>query len=239
MPEDAGRKRAVRLHPGPRVEIPAVRIYENLELPVEHANDRLRPYVIANAVSTLDGKVSREGASSGIGSDVDRYMMRVIRSRVDAVLVGAGTLRAEKLSLTIPDDLASWRESRGESRQPLGIILSRTGDVRVDNLAGQTSKPLVLTERDMRVGEHLRLLRREYGIRRLLVEGGPTVNHALFDEGIVDELFVTLSPKLYGGEDPTLLNGPRLRNPAPKLALLSAHLCENELFLRYSCGQQT
>lgn len=235
---------AVRLHPAPRIEVPAVQIYEDLELPREHENDYRRPYVVVNAISTLDGKLSRKGVSSGIGSCVDRRAMRVIRSRADAVLVGAGTARAEKVSLSVPEDLAHWREARGESSQPLGIVLSRSGDIQRERLTQISPNLLILTEADLpageripeapAIGEYLRFLRSRHNVRHLLVEGGPTVNYTLFEKNLVDELFLTLSPKLYGGQENTLLNGALLPNPAPELKLISAFLCEHELFLRYS-----
>ena len=79
----------------------------------------------------------------------------------------------------------------------------------------------------------LRTLREECGVRRLLVEGGPALNGALLAAGLVDEIFWTLAPKLVGGgERLTMVEGPAL--PAmPRLALVSAHLHEDELFLRY------
>ena len=196
--------------------------------------------MIVNAVTTLDGKVSRDGKSSGIGSDVDRRVMRIIRSRVDAVLVGAGTIRAERLSLTVPDDLANWRESRGESRQPLGVVLSREGYLQERKLSEISSNPLMLTENDLKdnvrgsMADYLRLLYSKYEVRRILIEGGPTVNHPLFRERLIDELFITLSPKLYAGDENNLLKGISLEDPVPQLELLATFLCEQELFLRYS-----
>jgi len=68
----------------------------------------------------------------------------------------------------------------------------------------------------------------------LLVEGGPTINHALFHRNLVDELFLTLAPKVYGGNGPTLASAGELPSATPELALRSAFLCENELFLRYT-----
>lgn len=237
-------RKAIRLLPQPQEEIPAEQIYSDLEFPLYHANQEL-PYLVVNAVSTLDGKVSRGGKSSGIGSDVDRRVMRVIRAKTDAVLVGAGTVRAEKLSLTVPDDLANWRESRGEARQPLGVVLSRKGDIQEKKLSETSSNPLILTEEDLRgngerseeykISDYLHLLHSRYGVRRILVEGGPTVNHALFKERLVDELFITLSPSLYGGSEDNLIKGAPLRDPTPELKLISAFLSEQELFLRYSC----
>lgn len=237
-------RKAIRLLPQPQEEIPAEQIYADLEFPLYHSENRELPYVVVNAVSTLDGKVSRGGKSSGIGSDVDHRVMRIIRAKTDAVLVGAGTVRAEKLSLTVPDDLAHWRESRNEARQPLGVVLSRKEDIQGKKLSEISSNPLMLTENNLedngrgskgqKMADYLRLLYSRYEVRRILVEGGPTVNHSLFEERLVDELFITLSPSLYGGNEDNLLKGDPLKDPTPELKLISAFLYEQELFLRYS-----
>ena len=86
----------------------------------------------------------------------------------------------------------------------------------------------------------LSLLRSKFKIKRLLVEGGPTVNHALISGGLIDELFITLSPKLLAGDpaaSPALLSGPKLTEhprDSRSLNLLSAHAAGSEMFLRYS-----
>jgi 2,5-diamino-6-(ribosylamino)-4(3H)-pyrimidinone 5'-phosphate reductase len=83
------------------------------------------------------------------------------------------------------------------------------------------------------VGETLELLKREYLVDLLLVEGGPTLNHSLISANLTDELFLTLAPKLVGdSRQATLLTNPQ---PATRdLELLSAYLAGDELFLRYN-----
>ena len=201
--------------------------------------------MVVNAVSTLDGKTSWKGKSSGIGSIVDRHTMRIIRARSDAVLVGAGTVRAEKVSLGVPEKLAQWRESQSKTRQPLGVILSRKGSVSKAALPEISQDSLILCENTVRDSEeisdtqgvkardYLSFLRSEYDVRRLLVEGGPTINHMFFEERLVDELFLTLSPKLYGGQEDNLLRGRRLEGSPRPFELISTFLCGQELFLRY------
>ena len=82
----------------------------------------------------------------------------------------------------------------------------------------------------------LRHLRREQGIRSLLCEGGPTLFAAMLEEGVVDELFLTLAPKLAGGgTEPTITGGPELPGPAP---LTVRWLLERQdsLYLRFGVG---
>jgi len=79
-------------------------------------------------------------------------------------------------------------------------------------------------------------LKKRYGVNVLLVEGGPVLNHALISSGLADELFLTLAPKLLGGERPgtlTILEGPTLTPHKTEQNLISIHLSGEELFLRY------
>lgn len=239
-----GLRKALRLHPEPR-SLDASRIYEDLDFQNRVSNENELPYVVVNTVTTLDGKISRDGTSSGIGSDVDRSVMRTIRSRVDAVLVGAGTIRAEKLLLTVTEELQDWRTSHGKSAQPLGIVLSREGkDLDPDTLKETTPNLLLLTEKKLHIHkqrrppdkkygmkDYLKYLKDEHGVGSLLVEGGPTVNHLLFKEHLVNELFLTLSPKVHGGKDTNLLDGKPVE--IEDLELLSLYANRSELFLRY------
>jgi 2,5-diamino-6-(ribosylamino)-4(3H)-pyrimidinone 5'-phosphate reductase len=238
----------LRLYPLPSREIAEGGIYEDLELPPPERGDPSRPYVIINMVSSIDGRAAIGGKASGIGSETDRQAMRTLRSKVDAVMIGANTLRAERLSLGLDEPAGS--------RQPLAVIVSRTGNVPLENnlIGYERQSVLVITrqhvlddrlrEGALRVpatpsgavdlGEALKLLKIEHGVELLLVEGGPSLSHALISANLADELFLTLAPKLLGGtpdESPAILNGPTL---APRdITLLFAHLAGDELFLRY------
>ena len=180
-------------------------------------------------VCSLDGKASAEDGKSGfIGSPTDRYLMRALRARADAVMIGAGTLRAEKLTLAVPEDLAWAREARGLKPQPLAIVATATGDVPLEtNLLGSSPDSLIvlaspytprprLTALSSRAfveivpegtapgsrldpAEALEILKKRHTVGVLLVEGGPALNHALVSAGLADELFLTLAPKLLGG----------------------------------------
>ncbi len=237
----------LRLYPLPSQEVSA--IYEDLELPPPGRRDDARPYVVINMVSSVDGKATTEGKASRIGSQTDRDTMRTLRSKADAVMIGAGTLRAESLSLGLDEP----------SHEPLAVIVTKTGDVPLEeNLIRSQRQEVLLTaisedipkrlgERvrplwvpatpsgDVDLEETLKTLRADHSVDLLLVEGGPSLNHALISANLADELFLTLAPKLLGGtgeETLTILRGPVLR--ATDTELLSAHLRGDELFLRYS-----
>ena len=245
--------KVLRLYPPPGREVSA--IYEDLELPPSrHA---ARPYVILNMVSSVDRRIATEGKAGGIGSKTDRRTMRTLRSKADAVMIGAGTLRAERLSLGLD-------ASDGVS-QPLAIIVSASGDVPLEeHLIVQEGQQVLILLSDAapkevveRLGklalvmrapagptgaidlaEALLVLRAERGVESIVVEGGPGLNHALISRNLVDELFLTVAPELLGGtaaQTLTLLGGPEiLASDRPALELLSIYLAESELFLRYA-----
>lgn len=245
--------KALRLCPLPAQEIAAGAIYEDLELPPSGRGDPWRPYVIINMVASVDGRIAIEGKSSRIGSEADRRAMRTLRSKADAVMIGAGTLRAEKLSLGLDES------SLGP--QPLAVIVTGAGEVPLESnlVIGRGQEALVITTHqapkilDDRLRERARLLRipatqsgdadlraamkilkAEHTVDLLLVEGGPSLNYGLISSNLVDELFVTLAPKLLGGTPDgvfSILNGPS--DGARDITLLSVHLAGGELFLRY------
>lgn len=216
-------------------------------------------------VASVDGKANVGGKAGSIGSPTDRTLMRSLRARSDAVMIGAGTLRAEKLTLSIPDDLARTREDRGLKPQPLAVVATATGEVPLGTnlLSSSPDNLLILVPPEtpderlvalsafgsiesvpeeksgpgIDLEKALEMLKERYAIGSLLVEGGPALNHALVRAGLADELFLTISPRLLGGERPdvlTILEGPEIlpNKTEPKLA--SVHVSGNELFLRYS-----
>jgi riboflavin-specific deaminase-like protein len=243
----------LRLYPLPAQEILAGGIYEDLELPPPGRTETPRPYVIINMVSSVDGRTAVEGKSSPLGSETDRQTMRTLRSRSDAVMIGAGTLRAERLSLGLDEP---------SGRQPLAVIATKTGDVPLESnlIVGEHQEVLVITTQDapknlddrlresarvlrapatpsgaINLGEALEVLRARHTVEVLLVEGGPSLNHALISQNLADELFLTLAPKLLGGTSYELLDGPALAPIDAKL--LSAHLAGSEFFLRYALSK--
>ena len=219
-------------------------------------------------VASLDGKASVGGKAGSIGSQTDRILMRSLRACADAVMIGAGTLRAEKLRLDVPEDLAKARASRGLEPQPLAVLVTTRGDVPLGaNLVGSSpenvlivASPEIPQERFASLSSHvlveivtkematpaepgldlgmaLEALKGRYGVGVLLVEGGPALNHSLISSGLADEFFLTLAPKVLGGEAPeslTVVEGSLLRPRGMAPKVVSVHLFDDELFLRYA-----
>jgi riboflavin-specific deaminase-like protein len=249
--------RASRLLPDP-AELSADQIYADLNLP---AGPDDRPYVVANMVSTVDGNATVGGRARGIGSRLDRSLMRRIRAAVDALLVGSGTLRAEPVDPLVPVSLAEARQRRGEAPQPLAVTIShdldldpnqrffRQGAANTLIVTSRSAPParalvfqgqarlVTVGERQVDLATALRRLRSSFGIGRLLVEGGPRLNRALLDLDAIDELFLTIAPKLGGDSSAGLIQGPP--RGLTGLRLISLYACEDELFARYRVGGGT
>lgn len=246
-----------QLFPNFRTGLDPLSIYDGLELT---SVDPERPYVAINMVTSIDGKITLDGGHQvqKLGSPVDRGLMLQLRSHFDAVLRGAGTVRANPSFPGVSPQLAQTRTQRGDAPQPLAVVLSGSLDVPVDGeIFSQRDRVVVFTTessdpaaRDglrryaevevagddaIDVDAMLRRLKERYGVERLLVEGGANVNYAFFAARAVDSLFCTLAPKISGMEtDVAMVQGPTLLRPVPSMALRSLFYHEDELFFHWS-----
>ena len=92
-----------------------------------------RPYVVVNFATTLDGRAAIEGRAGAIGSDTDMQMLQLLRTRVDAVMIGAGTMRAERYGRMVSDpSLRAHRERIGLAHDPLAVLVSGRLDLPWD-----------------------------------------------------------------------------------------------------------
>jgi riboflavin-specific deaminase-like protein len=212
-----------------------------------------RPYVLMNFVASADGRATIDGRSGPLGSDTDMEMLQRLRTRVDAVMIGAGTMRAERYGRMVSDPaLRAYRERTGLAHDPLGVIVSGSGDLpwdaslftdgggRVvvftasDTEPPETPTPVTMVRHPdgVDLDEALRWLRKERGIRSLLSEGGPVLHGEMQSRGLVDELFLTIAPKLAGREERSILAAP-LPDVIP-MDLTWLLESDGELFTRYS-----
>jgi riboflavin-specific deaminase-like protein len=238
----------------------ASQIVDSFELAERAQTVAARPYLILNMVSTLDGRASIGGRSGPIGNRADRELFHALRASVDAVMAGAGTVRVERYGRIIPNATTRERRvARGLVEEPLACIVSARLTLPDDlpllnepaaRVAIVTPSAASLTGTSaqieyVRAGSDgrldLRLAMRElserFGVRTLLCEGGPHLNAELLQAGLVDELFLSLAPKLTGGEDVTgealrIVAGATFEQPL-ELELLGALENESDLFLRY------
>ena len=211
-----------------------------------------RPYLGINMVSSLDGKATLDWRTKGLSTEVDRRLFHHLRTQADAVMVGAGTAREERYGrMTKNDELRQKRQNEGFVPDALAVVVSGRLDLPPDlPLLNEPEQTVVIaTGSDAsipgvegrveyaRVGDDLpRLmsyLHEEHGVRSVLCEGGPTLNSFLFAAGLVDELFLTMNPKLIGGAAAlTIVAGRELVDPV-ELELVSVAEAEGELYTRW------
>jgi len=194
-----------------------------------------RPRVIANFALTADGKVStRNFTATGFTSPSDKRRLQEIRALGDALIVGARTVAADNMSMGLSAaDLRAEREARGQTAEPLRVIVSNSGTLDPKwKVFRKTDSPLAIfstgrmpekardklarqadlwlfSAREVNLGWMLEILRREYRVRTAVCEGGPSLFRALLEIQAVDELRLTWAPVVFGGaKAPTLTSLP-------------------------------
>jgi riboflavin biosynthesis pyrimidine reductase len=215
-----------------------------------------RPYTIVNFAATADGRATIGGRAGPIGSDADSELLQRLRTQADAVMIGAGTMRAERYGRMVSDPgYRAWRERIGLPHDPLAVIVSDSlelpwdaglftdggGQVLLftssDAEPPETATPIrvVRHEDGVNVIDAVRYLRQERGIRALLCEGGPRLNAEMWAARVADELFLTTAPKLAGGEGPSILEGQLA--DVEQLELVWLLESDGELYARYRYAQ--
>jgi len=214
-----------------------------------------RPRVIANFAMTVDGKIStRRLTPSLFTSPHDKAELLRIRSLGDAVMVGRKTLEVDTMSLGMPDpSLRRARKKRGQAAYPLRVIISGTGrlDPGLKVFQSEGGPVIVFTARrrapfqqdgvtfrsllPFDLAAVLEILRREHDVKTLICEGGPGLFRSLLALDAVDELRLTVAPRIFGGKSaPTLTGLPGPFWDAKKGFRLSAMDVEgDEAFLQF------
>ncbi len=216
------------------------------------------PALYSNFVSSLDGVVSL-GTKPSAGSIIsgkypaDRFLMGLLRACADAVVIGAGTLRATPGHLWTPahvyPDLAtefiSLRSTLGRATEPQLVVITSSGDIETSHKA-LVKGALVLTTDDgaraigrglpesceviaMGRGENVDLREavaalRARGLEVLLTEGGPHLMGQLIEAGLLEEAFLTISPVVAGRDAEDRLGMVAGVELLPKLGVWSALL---------------
>ncbi len=238
----------------------AAALTERLGLWERPSEPPARPRLLLNMVETADGRATLSGRSGPVSGPADRELFHALRACSDGVLVGGGTVRAERYGRMLRDEsLRALRERRGMPPQPLACIVSgrlALGE-EIPLLRDPESHVVVLTTSEASLPEfgaqveYLRTpgpqldlpaaiaeLAGRYSLASVLCEGGPHLARELLAAGLLDELFLTISPLLAGGEPSAgaalrILAGIELDPPAG-LELLGAVQAGSYLLLRYA-----
>ena len=220
----------------------------------------MKPHTSLIMAVSLDGKIStRDGAGPRFASEADGIRLREVRSYADAILVGAGTIIADDPTFTEHGKFRELRIQRGLAPNPVKIVVSGSGSVpETARMFQPNGAPALVftTERIPprrlaslqqvaevhRVGETtvnfrrvVEILGQVYQVRQLLIEGGGQVNFDLFRAGLIDEIYLTLCPRIIGGRDVTTSvegDGFDFLNIVDA-ELLDHRTVGNEIFLHY------
>ena len=221
------------------------------------------PFVLINMAMTADGKIATANrAVSSFGSKRDHDNLLALRATADAVMCGARTADLNDINLGPgPAKYRKLRLSRGLAEYNLRIIVSGSGSInpRAEIFKHRFSPIIILTTEQMSLATRRRLhklgveikicgrreinfrialhwLRAQWKVTRLLCEGGGELNTALFRAGLVNELHLTVCPKIFGGRiAPTIADGEGFSKlaDASQLKLKSARRIGDEMFLVY------
>ena len=181
--------------------------------------------ITVNAAMTVDGKIATSPGDSAISSKEDLLRVHELRASVDGIVVGISTVLADDPRLTVR--LAAKQDKR---KYPVRIIIDSTGKIPLDSRILRTASKIrtivavtelahtdtiskikrmgamVIVSGRQRVNlKKVLSIVKKMGIKRILVEGGGEINWSLFSLGLVNELIVTIAPKIVGGRQATTL----------------------------------
>src|SRR2546423_1273188 len=223
-----------------------------------------RPFVSATFAMTVDGKITtRDFTPVDFTSREDKQFLFRQRALADAVIIGHSTLKRDNVRLGLPENLREERRKRRQTPGPLRVIVSGEGKIdselkifqsdpaktgpilifstkrmprEVRSALRQKNATLHLSEtQDVDLREMLKILGRDYKVRRIACEGGPILFRSMLERGLIDELSLTISPYLFGGADaPTLTGLSKDFLPASVQCMMkSMRVLGDECFLTY------
>jgi riboflavin biosynthesis pyrimidine reductase len=208
--------------------------------------------VRSNMVMSADGSaIGGDGLSGQLSGPADRRMLSVLRGVADAVIVAAGTIRAEGYApIRARDSLRGYRASAGLAPHPVLVVITRTPalDAGLTMFTDAPVQPVVVCARDngtlagvahvievpdanggVDLAAAIGALH-ECGLQRLHCEGGPSLLGGLLAAGLLDEYCITISPTVHGGPGARPVTGPAA---ASGFELVHAFAERDFLFLRY------
>lgn len=207
----------------------------------------MKPYVILNAAMSLDGKIATKSGESKFSSKEDLCAVHRIRAKVDAIMVGINTVLRDNPQLTIryakgKNPIRIVIDSR--ARTPLNSnVLKRNGKAlivvseqapkkKIERLREKGAKVLICGRKNVNLKKLMELL----NVKKILLDGGATLNWSMIKGGLVDEIRVAISPIVVGGREAIGLvegSGFSKISSSPKFRLKSIKKLGNNLVLNY------
>ena len=214
--------------------------------------EKSRPYVILSAAMTLDGKIAKGRTKIKLSSKNDKIRVHKLRAKVDGILIGKNTLDTDNPMLNVryvtgKNPVRILLDSRGtikssskiiQSCSKISTIIATTQLISKKNLSRLEKFPLEVIKCGKSSVDVVKLLKilQKKGMKKILLEGGGTLNWSFLKRGLVDELIITITPYILGGSDSvTLVEGSGFKNlfSMNKLKLRKIQKIGNELIVYY------
>jgi riboflavin biosynthesis pyrimidine reductase len=214
------------------------------------------PYVALNMVESVDGRVTVDGRVGALTSPKDQELLYALREQADALIVGAGTVRAEGYGRLLPDEHRRRRVDADRAPEPLLCVLTRTQGLPAGSPATTADHRLIVatgsshaTLEDLPGAEYLRYetpenstplgqlledLRERFAVQTCVCEGGPEVAREFIDSGLCEEIFLSISPRVVGAAGRVGVFAPVVHER--ELDLRSLLTADGHVFLRYGLG---
>jgi riboflavin-specific deaminase-like protein len=235
-------------------------VYGRLSRMASKSKNGNLPFVFVNVLTSADGKLAPASRRFvPFGGEADKELLMCLRTQADAVMSGARTVDLDEVDLG-PGDLKyrRMRLKNGLAEYNIRVVgtlnpeaaifkhrfspiivltTKRAGKRRIDALRKVADDVRVCAGKEIDFRSEFRWLKKKYGVSRLLCEGGGEINEALFRQGLVDELYLTIAPVIFGGHHaPTLADGPGIEKivDACRMTLKSMKRQGEDLFLVYT-----
>jgi len=219
-----------------------------------------KPFIFINSAMSLDGKISTsEKRQVKISNEEDMERVDRLRAESDAILVGSNTVAIDDPKLTVKSErLRKERVKKGLPENPLKVMVGSIKEIKFDSDFldyGNAEKIIFTTEKEdsekiLRLMEKARVfvlgkkrvdlkkmvsILSDLGVKRIMVEGGGTLNFEMLKEGLVDEIYVAIAPKIFGGRNvPTLADGEGFKEgEIVDLELIDIEKLDEIIVLRY------
>lgn len=208
-----------------------------------------RPYVILSAAISIDGKIATRTGKSNLSSKKDLIRVHALRKSADAIVVGKNTINVDDPLLTVrhvkgKNPTRVILDSKGslspksrviETAQkiPTILVVSELATKEVERFTGKGVQVIRCGKKKIDLKKLLKILRKK-GVKKIIVEGGGITNWHFFKENLVDEIVITVTPYIVGGNTAiSLVEGYGFGEISKSFKLKKIKKMKNEIVLHY------